>query len=195
MRHATKIVLTPTWCHTKVVSLPLTDLRALAAGELSAIDTQKGYLMTKERACANGSTMSRRTLLSALPASGALLMLPSIASAAEEIEAPHPVLSLPFVRDTSRAEQRAGLPPRLFWNVEPSGDYSADCETGAHYARLALDYMTKDSFSGLLGWAVFDMMRPGPAHSGIEVGFLSVFGRHAMVANMLISEHQKAPTA
>jgi hypothetical protein len=83
MRHATKIVLTPTWCRTKVVSLALTDLRALTAGELSAIDRQKGYLMSKERACANGSAMSRRTLLSALPVIGVAATLPKQAKASD----------------------------------------------------------------------------------------------------------------
>lgn len=37
--------------------------------------------MTKERVCANGPTMSRRTLLTALPASGVALALPRSACA------------------------------------------------------------------------------------------------------------------
>lgn len=39
--------------------------------------------MTKERVCANGTTMSRRTLLTALPASGVALALPADADTGE----------------------------------------------------------------------------------------------------------------
>lgn len=93
---------------------------------------------------------------------------------------PPSILSLPFVRDTTEPERAAGLPSRIFWDVTPSGNYTADVETGAHFAQLALNYMIKKNFAGLLGWAVFDMMRHEPERSGIEVGFLSAFARYSM---------------
>lgn len=40
--------------------------------------------MTKERVCANGSTMSRRSLLTALPLGGAALALPAMAGAGDD---------------------------------------------------------------------------------------------------------------
>jgi hypothetical protein len=92
----------------------------------------------------------------------------------------HPVLALPFVRDSSCAERKAGAPNRIFWDVKPSGDYEADCETGERYANLALDYMARENFSALMRWAVFDMIRAGKEHSGIEVGFLGLFDSYAL---------------
>lgn len=89
----------------------------------------------------------------------------------------HPILSLPFVRDLAAHERKAGTPPRCFWHVFPTGDYGADCATGARYAALALDYMAATNTPQILQWAVFDMMTLGRRHSGIEVGFLSAFGR------------------
>lgn len=91
----------------------------------------------------------------------------------------HPVLSLPFVRDTTAQEQAAGAPPRSFWQVKPTGDYGSDCATGALYAELALDYMVAANAPQVLQWTVFDMMTIGRRHSGIEVGFMSAFGRIA----------------
>lgn len=91
----------------------------------------------------------------------------------------HLVLSLPFVRDTSAQEQAAGAAPRCFWHVMPTGDYGADCATGASYAELALDYMVAANSPQILQWAVFDMMTVNRRHSGIEVGFMSAFGQIA----------------
>ncbi|GGH53142.1 hypothetical protein GVY41_09075 [Frigidibacter albus] len=144
--------------------------------------------------------MNRRTLLAALPASGAMLILSSSAPAvaAEPISTasapPAParksadaLLSLPFVRNTSRAEQRAGLPPRLFWSVKPSGDYGRDCDTGSAYAIQALDYMAEHRMPHLMQWAVLDMIRHVQERTGIEVGFLSVFGNYGMATRMIIN--------
>lgn len=89
----------------------------------------------------------------------------------------HPILSLPFVRDTTALEPTAGTPPRCFWHVAPTGDYGADCATGARYAAAALDYMVAANLPEILQWAVFDMMALPRPRSGIEVGFLSAFGR------------------
>lgn len=95
----------------------------------------------------------------------------------------HPILSLPFVRDTTPHEPTAGTPPRCFWHVAPTGDYGADCATGARYAALALDYMAATNTPQILQWAVFDMMALQRPRSGIEVGFLSAFGRIAKRAH------------
>lgn len=130
------------------------------------------------------------------PTSGNNPGLPKVTSAAQEKA--HPVLSLPFVRDTTRAERQAGLPPRLFWSVCPTGSYTADCNTGSHFAQQALDYMMKYRAPCLMQTVVFDMMRPdsairaGSAKAGIEVGFLSFFGNQAMVAGLLMAELRKS---
>jgi hypothetical protein len=95
----------------------------------------------------------------------------------------HPVLALPFVRQTTLREQAAGAVPRSFWDVQPTGNYGPDCATGARYAALALDFMVAANSPQILQWAVCDMMTAGRAHSGIEVGFLSTFGRIAALAH------------
>lgn len=134
--------------------------------------------------------LTRRTLLGGLPLAGASLAVPfpldisphqptSITFAADNDEPPHPVMALPFVREATETERANGLPPRRFWAVTPTGAYGADCGTGARYARLALDYMVTAGTPYLLQWAVFDMMRLGREHTGIEVGFMSAFGRIA----------------
>lgn len=132
--------------------------------------------------------LSRRSLLAGAAAAGATFALPGavFADVIEDDEPPRSILSLPFVRDTTRAERKAGLPPRLFWSVQPTGNYGEDCETGSSYAKIALDYMTRENSHQVMQWAVFDMMRAGPEHSGIEVGFLSVFGQMASGANRIL---------
>jgi hypothetical protein len=95
----------------------------------------------------------------------------------------HPVLALPFVRNTTLREQAAGAAPRSYWDVQPTGDYGPDCATGARYAALALDFMVSSRSPQIFQWAVFDMMTAGRAHSGIEVGFLSTFGQIATHAH------------
>ena len=95
----------------------------------------------------------------------------------------HPILSLPFVRDPAALEPTAGTPPRCFWHVAPTGDYGADCATGARYAAAALDYMVAANLPEILQWTVFDMMALPRPRSGIEVGFLSAFGRISTTAH------------
>ena len=92
----------------------------------------------------------------------------------------HPVLTLPFVRNTPASERAAGAPPRSFWTVYPSGGFIADCAVGTGYAAAALDYMVAANAPEILSWAVLDMMRLPRARSGVEVGFLTAFGRAAM---------------
>lgn len=137
--------------------------------------------------------LSRRALLAGLSFSSFTLCmpLPSFAAAMSGDTSPltaadtddHPVLSLPFVRDTSGIERALGADPRLFWSVQPTGDFMRDCATGADYASAALDYMVAANAPEVLSWAVFDMMALPRARSGVEVGFLSTFGRIATKAH------------
>ena len=111
-------------------------------------------------------------------------MLPHIHADITAAEPPvHPVLTLPFVTDSNDEERASGANPRCFWTVEPTSNYRADCETGAHFAALALDYMVATRSPHLLTWSIIDMMALNRRHSGIEVGFVSAFGRLATVAH------------
>lgn len=128
--------------------------------------------------------LTRRNVLAGLTlAIAPMTVLPHIASDLPlfplDGSLSHPVLALPFVRDTTLREQAAGAAPRSFWSVQPTGNYGLDCATGARYAALALDFMVAANSPQILQWAVCDMMTAGRSHSGIEVGFLSVFGRLA----------------
>lgn len=97
-----------------------------------------------------------------------------------------PVLSLPFVRAATRAEMRAGSAGRIFWSVQPSGNWAEDCRTGRRYGQMAVEYMGRSGQHQILQWAVIDMIRAGRQHSGIEVGFLSVFGQRAAAVASII---------
>jgi len=80
-------------------------------------------------------------------------------------------LDLPFV--TKRNDQI------VFWDVESSGDYALDCQTGRTYASLALEHMIKEDFVPIFTWAIMDMPRKEYA-TGIEVGFLEFFAEIAI---------------
>lgn len=127
---------------------------------------------------------TRRTFLSAMAVP---LMVPHIKDAASAFAGSnHPNLSpnvLPFVNDANEDERLAGASPRCFWSVSPCGHYGHDCATGAEYAAYALDYMVVARSPHILQWSVFDMMAMDRGYSGIEVGFLSVFGRIATNAH------------
>jgi hypothetical protein len=77
--------------------------------------------------------------------------------------------------------------------VKPTGDYTAGCEKGQHYA---VEFM--ESCDGTIGWSsllpqiVADMIRAGPTGAfpdgypktnGIVIGFMGVIGR-AMCASI-----------
>ncbi|WP_322890674.1 MULTISPECIES: hypothetical protein [unclassified Yoonia] len=140
--------------------------------------------------------LTRRDMLAGLSFSGATVALPHAALSEgfpdhglplinavpndPDDNDDHPVLNLPFVRSTSASERAAGAPPRSFWTVHPSGDFIADCAVGTGYAVAALDYMVAANAPEILSWAVFDMMRLPRARSGVEVGFLTAFGRAAV---------------
>lgn len=126
--------------------------------------------------------LTRRGVLAGL--SGAAVALPRAGLSAAFVPdgaaligadtgAPHPVLMLPFVRDACAA-------PRSFWAVQPTGNFIADCAVGSGYAGAALDYIVAANAPEILSWAVFDMMRLGRARSGVEIGFLTSFGRAAL---------------
>ena len=85
-----------------------------------------------------------------------------------ELSAEADVLSLSFVTD----ERPGNRFPRCFWNVEPTGDYTADCERGHELALEAVAFIRKERFDYLLNWIVEDMPR-GEGMTGSEVGFLS----------------------
>lgn len=97
------------------------------------------------------------------------------------------ILSLPFVREATKAERKQGRHPRIFWDVQPTGNYGEDCDIGKSYAKQALDYMRQHGFPPLLNWAVLGMMEKGGASSGIEVGFLQVFGSIATVSRLEVA--------
>jgi len=99
---------------------------------------------------------------------------------------PNSPVVLPFVKDATDDERSDGANPRSFWNVAPTGHYGTDCDTGAAYAAVALDYMAITNTPQILHWAVFDMMARGRVHAGIEVGFMSTFGKIATNAHVRI---------
>ena len=77
------------------------------------------------------------------------------------------IADLPFIRDGKR---RPNGSRRHFWNVEPSGRYAEDCETGERFALAYLDYLTNNpDCPGVLPMIVADMPRE---ITGIEVAFL-----------------------
>jgi hypothetical protein len=130
--------------------------------------------------------LTRRAILGALALSVPSMtrMLSSINIDLTAAEPPfHPVLALPFVRDNQKEERASGSAPRCFWSVAPTGNYRTDCTTGVGYAALAADYMTAARSPHLLAWVVSDMMALRREPSGIEVGFISVFGRLATEAH------------
>ncbi|MBW4974054.1 hypothetical protein KZZ08_10515 [Roseovarius mucosus] len=137
--------------------------------------------------------LTRRAVLGGLCFSTAAVTGPMPAFAAALADEPpflpgakhlaHPILSLPFVRDVTTKERASGAAPRCFWQVAPTGDYGADCATGARYAAAALDYMVAANTPQVLQWTAFDMMTMRRPRSGMEVGFLSTFGRIATRAH------------
>lgn len=136
--------------------------------------------------------LTRRTLMGGFTFSAAAVTAPMHLLAADiaydtcntlNEDHPHPVLSLPFVRNATADERAAGANPRSFWCVQPSGSYAQDCAMGAQYARAALNYMVIADAPYLLQWSVFDMSLLQRPPSGVEVGFVAAFGRLATQAH------------
>ena len=84
------------------------------------------------------------------------------------------IIKLPFVKKRTKGMER-----NHFWSVEPTGDFTKDCQTGRAYGALALEFMKKKNMRSLLTWVVLDMPRSGES-SGIEIGFLSVIATAAI---------------
>jgi len=82
---------------------------------------------------------------------------------------PHPIESLPFVED--RVPKSQTDIRRCFWNVQPTGDYGEDCNTGQKFAIEYLRYQVSFDSGGHLAFIVGHMPRET---TGIEVGFLSI---------------------
>jgi hypothetical protein len=90
------------------------------------------------------------------------------------------ITSLSFVNDywVSEPGKRRGHSFHVFWEVNPSGDYGADCIAGEHMALEWLGYAracseTNFAASGMLSWFARDMP---PESTGLEVGFWSIIG-------------------
>jgi hypothetical protein len=76
---------------------------------------------------------------------------------------------------------------RCAWDVTPTGNYAADCETGRAYAVAFLKSCDASiGWSSLLSNIVADMIRAGtngtfsdghPKINGVVVGFMSEIGR------------------
>jgi hypothetical protein len=65
----------------------------------------------------------------------------------------------------------------VFWLVEPSGTWLADCELGERYARMFIKLITSGRTSvALLGWVVKGMISTG-RFTGIECGFMGAIGK------------------
>ena len=66
---------------------------------------------------------------------------------------------------------------RCTWEVAPTGNYTADCETGHAFAIEFLK--TCDGtwgWAALVRWIVLDMIKAGPETNGIIVGSMGVIG-------------------
>jgi hypothetical protein len=85
-------------------------------------------------------------------------IIPSAVNLGQEI------INLPFVKKRTK-----GMDRNHFWSVEPTEDFTKDCQTGMAYAVLTLELMKKKNLRSLLTWVVLDMPRSGE-NSGIEIG-------------------------
>lgn len=67
---------------------------------------------------------------------------------------------------------------RRFWSVEPTGDYTADCERGRELAFAFLRSCDRtNGWCSLLGGIVSDMVGAGNGKgNGLIIGFMSVIG-------------------
>jgi hypothetical protein len=85
------------------------------------------------------------------------------------------------------------------WDVEPTGNYSIDCETGRVFAIEFLKSCDKTyGWASLMASIVIDMIEAGDTkNTGIVVGFMGIIG-HALVsrARLIHREHdgRESPT-
>lgn len=67
-----------------------------------------------------------------------------------------------------------------YWDVQPSGEYSQDCQTGRDYARRLVQHMKLKNDPTVFGWVLRAQGEKG-GNTGIEIGF-----RQA-IAEMLVA--------
>jgi hypothetical protein len=92
---------------------------------------------------------------------------------------------------------------RCTWDVQPTGDYEADCRTGRSFAIEFLKSNDKTcGWAGLQRQIVGDMIAAGPSGSfpdgyrkinGIVIGFMSVIGIAAAHSTVLDSIYNYGP--
>jgi hypothetical protein len=96
-------------------------------------------------------------------------------SDAEVIARTDAVHDLPFVQSDSGEV--------CFWDIEATGDHSADIDKGEVFGRLALRVMREFDFPLLLVTVLRDMTLAGK-FTGIEAGFLAVVASAARSGSM-----------
>lgn len=97
---------------------------------------------------------------------------------------PPQITDLPFIRDVlvHKEGKKRRVRRRLFWHVEPTGDYAADCETGQQWA---IEYLKAQR---RLTPNLVTIVAAMPAErTGLEVGFLSTI-QTAAVAGLPAAE-------
>jgi hypothetical protein len=105
--------------------------------------------------------------------------------------APQTDAVLPFV--TVRKPKGSGF---CYWDVKPTGDYGADCNTGHALVEEYLAYIGANPTYGngtLLTCIVREMIdqaKDGHPWSGVHVGFLAEVNRYAMTTARLVTPPQ-----
>ena len=79
----------------------------------------------------------------------------------------NPRIDMPFA-DLSKE-------PFDWWVVEPSGNWSADNDTGREYAKALMRYSRAHQTPFILGYVMKEIARKGSI-TGIEVGFFNAIG-------------------
>jgi hypothetical protein len=66
---------------------------------------------------------------------------------------------------------------RCLWDVAPTGNYTADCETGHAFAIEFLKSCDGTwAWAALVRWIIMDMIKAGPETNGIIIGFMGPIG-------------------
>jgi hypothetical protein len=90
--------------------------------------------------------------------------------------------NLPFTghTDTNNTDRPGGLHSNgwVFWDVRPTGDWSADTHLGAEYCRIWASRAQHGERRPLLSWVLHDMIKAGK-WSGIEAGWASALEQRA----------------
>ncbi|WP_027167322.1 hypothetical protein [Mesorhizobium sp. WSM3224] len=105
----------------------------------------------------------------------------------------HPADDLSFMRP----RRPKGGTEVVWWFVEGTGSYSADCAKGHQLAEEYLAYCAEHRTNGnipLLGWIVNDMLvrcKEAGKLSGIEIGFLTSVNHSAMIGEAVNAHLEK----